>query len=83
MAFCELFFFQSQKMEISKIGMFRRSFRVLRGPERSTNRLWWVYIVNTKCQHAQHTSHWTVMAPRLRHISEFDSFPLICVDIEK
>ena len=53
------------------------------GPERSTNRLWWVYIVNIKCQHAQYTSHWMCMAPLLRHISEFDGFPLICVDIEK
>ena len=54
--------------------MFRRSFRVSRGSKRSINRLWRVYIVNTKCQHAQYTSHWTVMAPLLRHISEFDVF---------
>ena len=79
--FLWLFFFQSQQVEISIIGMFRRSFRVPRGPERSTNRLWWVYMVNTKCQHAQYTSHWILMAPLLRHISEFDSFPLICVDL--
>ena len=34
-----VFFFQSQKVEISIIDIFRRSFRVPRGPERSTNRL--------------------------------------------
>ena len=36
-------------------------------------------MVNTKCQHAQYTSHWMYMAPLLRHISEFDGFPLIWV----
>ena len=40
-------------------------------------------MVNTKCQHAQYTSHCMCMAPLLRHISEFDGFPLICVEIEK
>ena len=66
LCFCDCFFFQSQKVEISIIGMFRRSVRVPRGPERSTNRLWWVYIVNTKCQHAQYTSHWILMTPYFR-----------------
>ena len=32
-------FFQSQKVEISIIGIFRRRLKVPRGPERSTNRL--------------------------------------------
>ena len=36
-------------------------------------------MVNTKSQHAQYSSHWTCMASRLRHIFEFDGFPLICV----
>ena len=34
-------------------------------------------MVNTKCQHARYTSHLMYMAPLLRHISEFDGFPLI------
>ena len=56
--------------------MFRRGFLVPRGPETSTNRLQWVYMVNTKSQHAQYSSHWTCMASTLRHIFEFERFPI-------
>ena len=40
-------------------------------------------MVNTKCQHARYTSHLMYMAPLLRHISEFDGFPLIFVENER
>jgi len=40
-------------------------------------------MVNTKCQHARYTSHLMHMAPLLRHISEFDGFPLIFVENER
>ena len=57
--------------------MFRIGLLVHMGPEMSINRLYmWVYLVNTKSQHAQYSSHWTCMASRLRHIFEFERFPI-------